>query len=308
MEKNKVLGNIIIEESEIYLLKTIETGYDTIELQNFKGEDVDGDQMAEYFSRLEGIEKVKTLHISYNSDLKDLRIIKGFPNLTNVFIYGYKIKTLDGLEYLTNGSYLYIDTGKNHSRSIANIAQAPIEELTLVYARKDDYEAISASKTIKYIELGYCPHPPFDKWTDLPLEHLKFSLGKFSELGDLALLKQLRTMDIISCRKLERFVGDNSGVTWMLIDSCKKLDLSTIKTFHSIESLIINTNPNEVPLSAFGGLEKLKHLKFIRCKVNVDIMNLREVMPNLEKLFIDNLGKEKKLELSRLNPGLSFQY
>jgi hypothetical protein len=68
----------------------------------------------------------------------------------------------------------------------------------------------------------HCPHPPFDKWTGAPLENLKFSGGKI--LGDMALLKQLRTMLIISCRKLERFVGDNSGVTWKLIDSCKNLD------------------------------------------------------------------------------------
>jgi hypothetical protein len=171
MEKDAVLGRIIIEESEINSLKTIETGYKTIELQNFKGQEVDGDEMAEYFSQVEGIEKVDALHIEFNSDLKDLRIVKGFPNLKSVFIRGNKIKTLDGLEYLTNGRYLNINTGKNHSRSLMNIAQAPIERVELVYARKDDFDAISASKTIKKIELGYCPHPPFDKWAGLPLEN-----------------------------------------------------------------------------------------------------------------------------------------
>jgi len=178
----------------------------------------------------------------------------------------------------------------------------------LYIARTEDFDAIGASKTIKDVELGSCSHPPFDKWGKVPLEHMKISEGKFTELGNTALLKQLKKLDLISCRKLERFVGDNSGITWMLIEGSKQLDLSTIKTFSNIESLIINTNTNEISLSAFGGLEKLKHLSLLRCKVNFDIMNLREAMPNLEKLYISDLKKEQVLELSRLNPGLRFEF
>jgi hypothetical protein len=308
MKKDEVLGIISMEESDFRSLKRIESGYDTIRLLNNKGQEVDVNTIAEYFRQVEGIEKVRSLIISTSSNQKDLMIVKGFPNLLNIDVHGERIESLDGLEHFCNGRYLYIETGKNHSRSIANISQAPITMLSLIYARKGDFDAISASTTIKNLELGYCPHPPFDQWVGVPLEYIKFSGAKFKELGDTALLKQLKEMLLISCRKLERFVGDNSGITWMTIASCTHLDLNTIKTFRNIETLVINTNPNEVSLSAFGGLEKLKDLSLLRCKVNVDIINLKEAMPSLEKLYISNLKKDQVLELTRLNPGLRFEF
>ncbi|MDD4570621.1 MAG: hypothetical protein PHE70_10945 [Tepidanaerobacteraceae bacterium] len=135
MKKDEVFGRISIEESDIRSLKTIDNGYHTIKLENNTGQEVDGNEIAEYFSRIEGIKEVKTLAISYNSNLKDLMVIKGFPNLLNINVHGHKIKTFDGLEFFSKGSYLYINTDKNRSRSIANISQAPLTRLTLVYCK-----------------------------------------------------------------------------------------------------------------------------------------------------------------------------
>lgn len=88
----------------------------------------------------------------------------------------------------------------------------------------------------------------------------------------------------------------------MVIDGSTHLDLSTISTFSSIESLNILTNSNEIPLSAFSGLKNLRNLGLVKCNLNIDISNLRESMPKLEKLHVANLKKDKLLELRRLNP------
>ena len=127
-------------------------------------------------------------------------------------------------------------------------------------------------------------------------------------MNNTAKVKQLKKLLLIDCRKFERFEGDNSGVTWMVIDGCKNLDLITIKTFSNIESVCINTNNREVALSDFCGLNKLRNLSLIRCKVNVDIVDLKETMPNLKKLYISNINKEQLKEITYLNPNISFTF
>lgn len=309
MKKNEVLGNITLDETDIQSLKTIEDGFDTIILENNTGEDVDGTELAEYFSRVRGIERVTTLRISRDSSLKDLMVVIGFPNLNYIFVRGFNIKSLDGLEYLTRILYLEIDTGKYRSRSIANISRAPISRMELVYARKEDFDAIASSRTINILELAFCPHPPFNKWGKVPFEKLKISGGRFTEFGDTAYVEKLYDIFLIDCRKLERFVGDNSRITRMLIVSCSRLDVNTIKAFSNLELLTINNRPNyELPLSAFSGLKKLKELELLRCKVKLDIMDLKEVLPSLEKIYIGGLKKEQINELLRRNPGLRFEF
>lgn len=302
MDKDEALGKITIDEAEINLLKRIDSGYDTIEIINETGQIIDGNMIADYFRQIPGINKIISLEISYNSNLEDLMVIKGFPNLKSIDISGHKIKTLDGLEYFRNGCNLYINTEKNSYRNITNISQAPITKLTLWYEKKEDFDAIGTSTTIKNLELGSSPQPPFDKWRNLPIEYLKLSGGKFKEFGDTTLTKHLIKIFLINCRLLERLVGDNSRVVWMVIDGCTRLDISTIKSFNNLKTLWILKNQIEVPLSVFGALRNLESLKLVKCNLNIDILNLREAIPNLKELHIMNLKKEQLLELRRLNP------
>lgn len=302
MERDGGCGNITIDESEFNLLKKIDSGYKTIELINKTGKSIDGNVIANYFREVPGINKIKTLRISYSSNLEDLMIIKAFPNLLNINVTGHKIKSLDGLKYFIKGKYLNINTDNNRHRSIDGISLSPISSLTLKYEKEEDFDAISESTTITNIELGSSPQPPFDKWGKVPLTSLKLSRGKLKEFGNTAYAEHLNDLILINCRQLERFIGENSRITWMVIDGCTKLDLTTIHSFSSIENLSIHSNSIETPLSVFGALQNLKSLDLVKCNLKLDILDLKEVIPKLEDLHIMNLKKEQLLLLKRLNP------
>ena len=304
MELDEVFGTIRLEETKFMELKKIKSGYHEIELINEAGKVVDGVVLAEYFRQIPGIDKIDSLTITFSSSLEDVSIIKGFPNLVNLIVNGHNIMSLSGLSYFKNGFYLCIQTESNRNRCITGIDQVPITRLELFYENAKDFEVISTSRTISYLDINYCPQPMFDKWMDVPLDSLQLTGGKFIELGDTKLVKSLRKLVIVRCKKFERFVGDNSNITWALIDGCVSLDIKTIKTFIGIEALQIFTNHHEVPLSFFMKFKKLRKLSLVNCNVLIDIQNLKESIPNLETLHITSLKKEQVIELSQLNEGV----
>lgn len=308
MGKIDIYGNLTIEESDFRSLKKIEPECKSIIIINSQGPAVDGSEMAEYFSHLQGIEGVEHLNISFSSSLEDVKIIKGFQNLKTLFVRGKQIKSFNGLEYFQKGQLLDISTDKNKKRNLVDINKAPINRLGLEYARSEDFDAIATSRSITSIDLGGCPQPPFDQWAEVPLLKMRISRGKFVELINTNEVKSLKKMDIFNCRKFERFVGDNSGITRLMIDGCKSLDLSTLKTLKNLEDLTILMYSNEFKLSTFEGLEKLKGLTFLKCYHDVDVIELKNVMPSLEQIFIEGLKKDKVQELGRLNPQVRFSF
>lgn len=113
---------------------------------------------------------------------------------------------------------------------------------------------IAECLTLNDLDLFRSKDLEFSKWNRVPLESLGLKQGKFKELGNTADIIRLKDIRVLGCRSLERFTGDNSRITWMLIDNCKKLDLQTIQTFQSIETLIVNGNPSEIGLTEIGEL------------------------------------------------------
>jgi len=96
---------------------------------------------------------------------------------------------------------------------------------------------------------------------------------------------------VLGCRNLERFTGDNSRITYMIIEG-KKLDIRTIKTFQNIEALIMNGNSNEMALSEMGEFRKSRSLWLLNCNVHIDITNLKAQFPSIKEIKISNMNKE----------------
>jgi hypothetical protein len=296
---------IEMEESNYLDLLAIAPSQNTLSLKNDLGQQVDGDAMAEHLSRVEGINRIQTLLIQHSSLLEDVKVVKGLPGLTSLHIFGYRIRTLDGLEWLRANQYLDIDTGSNRKRRITKVAQARVDNMTLEYARVEDLEDIGHSSTIRKLQLSGCTRLPFQDWCSVPLEEFYCSRGKFSEFGDTAHVQSLRTLTLIGCRKLERFVGDNSAITWLMIDNSKLLDMRTIQGFRSVESLTFNGSSPRIAISDFRENRQLRSLNLLNCEVDLDVTDLRSSLPKLEKIHISKLKKVQVLELRDQNPGVS---
>lgn len=295
---------LVIEESNFYDLKRIELGYEKIEFTNHLGVEVDSDALVDYLSAVEGVDQIQSLSIDWNSQLKDLKVIKAFPNLRYIKVYGYKIMSLEGLRWFQQGEYIKICTETNRRRRINQISQAPLKRMSLQYARSEDLHDIAECLTLNDLELIRSKELDISKWSRISLESLSLKQGKFTELGDTGEIICLNDISIIGCRSLERFAGDNSRITRLLIDNCKKLDLRTIQTFKGIKFLVVNSCPNEIGLTEIGEFKYLKEISLINCNIKVDTTDLNRHFPKLKELHISNMKKEQAIELSQSNPDI----
>ncbi|SMF85590.1 hypothetical protein SAMN05661091_3066 [Paenibacillus uliginis N3/975] len=176
--------------------------------------------------------------------------------------------------------------------------------IDLYVERKEDLTAIAGFKYLKTIDIYRSMEPDLEEWKDVHFENLSFKKCKFKELGNTAAISGLTTIDVLGCRSLERFTGNNRRIKRLVVDDCKKLDLRTLKTFEGIETLIVNSCPIEMNLTESGGLKNVKHIDFILCEVQVDLIHLKEYFPNLESLHISQMKKEYGMQLKELNPNV----
>lgn len=293
---------LVVDESRFTQLATIEVQYDSLRITNPSEIQVDGEVLIEHLKKMSGINHVKKLIIDYNSSLINLHVISVFTNLKILYVYGKHIQTFEGIESFTKGEFIRIDTRPNRRKDISQLSNTKVTGIDLFVERKEDLSAIAGFKYLKTIDICGSMEPDFKEWKDVQFESLSFKGCKFKELGNTTEAFGLDNMSVIGCRSLERFTGDNSRITRMIIEGSKKLDLRTLGTFSNIEALIVNGNSNEVALSEIGQLTKLESLWLLNCKIHVDIHNLKEQFPNLEELMIDSLTKEEVLELGEYNP------
>jgi hypothetical protein len=293
------------EEWNLGSLRRIKAGCDTLKLCNEAGKEIDEPSLADSLARIQGLERIKTLHVQPSSRLESLLFLKALPGLEALHLYGLRLRSLDGLEWFQSGRFIWLDTGKNRKRDIGKLAEVPINKLTLQWANPGDMEAIGRSSTLQQLELMGCPGLSLHQWRGVPLESLRLFHGTFAELGDTRHLASLRNMTLFQCRKLERFVGDNGNVTWMVVQQCNQLDWRTIATVRNLEHLtILSGNKQEVPLSAFLGLRQLQNLSLLQGKLQPDVPDLKRSLSKLEELSIGGLKKPQAVELSLANPGV----
>lgn len=293
---------LIVDESNFSEIVLLETQYECVTISNQQGIEVDEHAFIEHWKNVGGVEHVRILSIDYDSSLKNVNVLSAFPNVKNLILSGRHIASLEGIEYFKHGEYICMDTYKNRRRNIAQISQTKVNHILLSVERIEDLSAIAECKYLTSLELRRSMQLDLTTWSSVPLNSMVFKRGKFKELGETATIPSLMDLDVLGCRNLERFTGDNSRITRLLIDACKKLDLRTLKTFEGIETLIVNSCTYEMNLTEIGGLKNVKSIDFILCNVQVDLINLKEYFPNIESLHISHMKKEYGMKLKELNP------
>jgi hypothetical protein len=301
MNESRWRSEFELEEWEARTLSHIEAKYDTLALRNRSGKDVDELSLANDLARIEGIEGIKSLIVQPSSMVKNLIFMQKMPALETLQLYGLRLRSLDGLESCRHGRFIKIDTGRNQSRKIDKIAETQITGLSLHWGNPADLETIGRSLTIRELTLSNCPRLSLDRWRNVPIETMSLVGGVLDELAHTAHIGTLSKLILVDCRKLERFEGNNGNVTWMVIQTCNRLDLRTIATFWSIEFVTIVGIKNKLSLSAFARLGQLRILALQECNVQVDVLDLKSSATNLEKLLITGLRKAQANVLSRAN-------
>ncbi|WP_157764348.1 hypothetical protein [Paenibacillus riograndensis] len=296
---------LIIDESKFTELTTIGAKYNSLSISNPSNIEVDAEALMEHLKQITDIEKVEKLIIDYNSSLTNLRILSAFTSLKILHVYGQHIKSLDGIEFFNKGEYIKIQTHSNRHRDLSQLSNTKVEYIDLFAERKEDLTAIAGFKNIKILDIYHSPiEPDFEEWKDVRIENLSFKSCKFKEFGNTTAASALDDISILGCRSLERFTGDNSNIKRLVLDGSKKLDLRTLKTFAGIETLIVNSCTQEMNLTELAGLDNVKHIDFILCQVQVDLIQLKEHFPQIESLHISQMKKGYGMQLKDLNPNV----
>jgi hypothetical protein len=304
----KMSDTFVIDESNFKEIKSL-NGLTDIEIYNGLRIEVDSEELYKHLPTVEGIHDVSILCINYNSYLKDLEIIKVFPNLRVLFVHGSKIISLDGLEMFRNGKYIDISTWKNKRRDISKISEAPIRSMDMDYEKPEDFDAIKNCKLLNHLVISKCPEPDFHAWKDVPLKYLSLnSYGKFTELSDTASVKTLEDIMVGYCGKFERFTGDNSKIKDLTVVSCKNFDVRSLDSFQSLEFLCVNHCAPEIALSELPCLPNLNTVHLFTCKVNYDILDLKKKFPKLKLFDPSRIKKDQAVSLSEANADVVFKY
>jgi hypothetical protein len=297
------LGDLEVDESNIRSLRRIEPGYDSLVLCNPSRSKVDEGELGNELAGIAGIEGVKSLVVEVSSMVKNLIFLEALTGLETLRLYGLQLLTLEGLEWFRRGWFIDIETGKNRKRDITKVAETSITKLCLHWAKTEDLEAIGRSATIRELMLSNCPNLSLERWRSVPMDAMQLFGGTIDELADTAHLASLRSLTFFGCRRLAKFSGDNSNVTWMVVQHCNVLDYRTLTTFQNLEHLTVVSIKPQFPLSVFAGLERLKSLSLLR-KVEIDTMDLKSMAPTLERLMVTGLKKDVAVELSKANSGV----
>lgn len=293
---------LVLEESRFTEFSCIDAHYDSLSISNQLNEEVDAEALIGHLQKTEGIDRIKSLTIDYSSSLNNLNILQAFTNLRSLFIYGQYIKSLEGIEWFKKGEYIQIQTHRNRQRDLSLLHQAKVKHIDLYVERREDISAVAECKHLKTIDIYRSKVNDFSEWSKVSVEKISFKSCKFVELGNLAVIPDLDDISVLGCRSLERFTGDNGNIKRVVVDGSKKLDLGTLKTFEDVEVLIINSCTQQMNLSEIRGLKYLKHIDFILCSVQVDLVNLKDYFPNIESLHISGMKNEYGLQLKQLNP------
>lgn len=294
---------LVLDESKITELTIIEPQYDSLRMGNPSEIQVNAEALIKHLKQIKGIDNINELIIDHNSSLENLLIISAFINLKFLFVYGHHIQSLEGIEAFSKGEFIKIQTHRNRRRDLSQLPNAGVNNIDLFVERTEDLTAIAGFKDIKILDIYHSPmEPDFEEWKDVRFENLSFKRCKFKEFGNTIANSGLRDISVLGCRSLERFTGDNSNIKRLVIDGSKKLDLRTLKTFTGIEVLIVNSCTQEMNLVEIAGLENVKHMDFILCQVQVDLIHLREHFPRIESLHVSQMKKDYGMRLKELNP------
>lgn len=288
-----------IDESNFSELKSVK-GHTSIELCNNSNIAINARELYDHLLNIDGICEVDSLMIGWSSQQNNVEIIKAFPNLQSLSIYGHRIESLDGLECF-KGKHIVIDTD-NRKRNIEKIAMVPIKSMYLEYTRKEDFDAIKRCASLNSLTLGKCPNLDFYEWRNVPLEHIKFwNYCKITELRDMSYIETLARLMVGACRKFERFAGDNSNIKSIIVDGCRLFDMDSLTALPNAEYITIVACAKEIALSELPEHPAIRRLALWGCKVKIDTYDLKKKMPNLKKLSIANIKKTDKELLKQAN-------
>ena len=271
-----------------------------IELVNPGSAPVDGDALAERLCRLKEVTHVQ---VGLQSTLRDVRFVRSLPSLKTLVVAGRNIQSLDGLE--TFRGSVSIDTSLNRRRTLSHLAGLSLTHLAVSYGRPEDLADIGQVVRVESLRLSKFPHVTTAALRSCNPTYLGLHGGGTTELRDTAEIESLRQVGLFACRKLETFEGDNSALTWLVVDACQRLALETLVSAPHIRALTVVGTREPIRAGVLRGLRHLEELSLRKCFLDAALSDVALWWPSLRKGWFGGLKRPELEALSRHVPTAS---
>jgi hypothetical protein len=288
-----------LDEASSFARRRIPAEVDSLVLENPRAKPVDEVELGARLAKIPGIERVRLLEVNVDSQVRNLRFLAALPKVNSLVVHGYSLETLDGIASF-RGKTLSIDTGRNKKRDLSGLVEMSAQQLVLEYAKTTDIEALATNRSLRVLHLHHAPFDQLDRLAGVPLAQLALAWCK-GDTFDLAPFRQLGVLQLHYCRKLARLTG-RCDASWVLIETCNELDLSTLRCLPRLQHLIVMGRKQPVPLSLFAGHAALESVMLGDSRLEVDTMKLG--LPKLRALSANRLSSEQAEALSRANSGV----
>jgi len=251
-------------------------------------------------------DKIETLTIEYNSSLEDLNLLEFFPNVEKLLLYGSNIKNLKGIEKAKKIKYIIIETEKNRRRLIDGIENLHLDDLEIRVERREDIEVISNCLSLNRLTLRGSFDFNIQKFSNLKISELSFIGGRYLELNNLKILSNLRKIQLGYCSKLEAFGKDNDNIVDLDIESCNKLNFTSIGYLSNLEKISIRSQKKINDLEWIKPLGKLLELEITGTQINNIDFNPIIESKNLNKVWLSVSNKKiKEIGIANKNVKIS---
>ncbi|CAL6002578.1 Conserved_hypothetical protein [Hexamita inflata] len=253
----------------------------------------------------------------------DISQISHLTHLTQLGLFGCKLKNIEGLQSLTLLIELYMSS--NIGLDISPIKQlvnlqklhlsccqfsntqhlqylTNLEELDLSFNENIDISTVKYLVKLKHIDLNGCKLK--DVATLSTLTNLNTIMLQSSLIRDFMCLKQLvnwKTLQnsnnvVVNIAQLQNY----SHIKWLYLDSCNIFEISALRSLNSLLTLDLSTN-NIVSL---GPLKNLKQLTDLNVENNyVSDFHPIEQHPNFELYQIENQN-QASLQIIKLDDNM----
>ncbi len=248
-----------LNESRLPKQFTVRAGRDTLVLGDGTARPVDPERLRTVLQHARGLERVRVLNIEFDSSLRDLRILADLPALKHLRVQGRKIGSLEGLSGRSLETVaIEVD---NRTRGLEALAGARIGSLTLKIAHDTDVQCVARVKALTSLRLTACRGTlDLAVLKALPLDDLQVIGRALTDLEGMESLRSLTRLFIQGCPKLERVAGQNTKVRLCVLESCRRLDIGSLRALKSLETLMVTNLGQVLQVADLIGCAKLREL------------------------------------------------
>jgi len=287
--------------SETYIdLSSLDEFYDFEEdvvLDNSSGQIIKGD-VSKLFENSESRNRVLRLQIEYDCELENCEILKNFPNLDTVAIYGKRMKSLKGLEYLTKLDLLVLDFNRDENFDYSILSTLSLGRFEIDNVTPKAKQEISSGLLAKEIKIVGHDSGDLSYLINTGFESLEIGNGKFKNFEGLE-KSRLRKLGFYTCKSLSSInIPEKLSVDFLEFETCNKLNFDNISKAVNCKSLRLSNCKAHFKLSSALSMDNLERVVLNNTGVELDWGNIQFKDSKLKEGYISPISKGdfKRLE------------